>query len=194
MSQTASATQEPEGDPKVLFVRSTDVQKTGEQIQQLLNIANHSAQVLCRPDSVESKLDVDDVALKEARKTYELVNLQLRQMVDEQLRWSLVPSALETRMSAAVTKHEEMVAARIEVAKNATRPSVFLQPQVRLFNVGWIAWLGDGMPESSSLHGVGRTPAEAMQAFDRAFFQAQSTADTVPVPPPAPPAPKRRKK
>lgn len=194
MTQVASATQEPDNDPKVLFVRSTDVQKTGEQIQQLLNIANHSAQVLCRPDSVDSRVDVDDVALEQSRKTYEAVNLQLRQLLDEQNRWALVPSALEERMNAAVSKHEEMVAARIELARNATRPSVFLQPQVRLFNVGWIAWLGDGLPESNSLHAIGRTPAEAMQAFDRAFYQAQSAADAVTVPAPETPAPKRRKK
>ena len=196
MSHVATATQPPnnsdEDGAKITFM--ADTQKSDAHVSQLIAIANHSMQMLVRPDSFDERVEIDADAQAQARKTYELAHLQLRNLIDEPNRWSLRQTENEKQTSGLIDATQKLYDQKTTNAKIYNRPSVFMRPRVRLFNVGWICWTGDELPSSNCVHGIGESPALAMKAFDDAYYAIEKLVQENKTEPVAlPPKPKKKK-
>lgn len=172
MAHVASSAPEPEDKP-ISVVRASDNEKSMQQVGQLLNIAGHSGQFLIKPDNFENRVEIDAEATRIARQTFELAHLQLRNLIDEQKRWALTLTPAEKSAEEIIQSSTRLNDQKITNVKLYNRPSIFLRPNVRKFNVGWIAWTGDGLPDMNCLHGIGASPALAMKAFDEAYYDLQ---------------------
>ena len=168
-----SQRENPEEQRTTSIVRMAETQKSDAHISQLLAIANHSMQLLVKPDALDDKVEIDPASQEQARKTYELVHIQLRNLIDEPRRWTLESTEHEKESSKLIDSTVKLYDAKIATQKSYNRPSTFLRPKVRLFTVGWIAWTGDGPPTQTSLHGRGSTPAEALKNFDEVYYDIE---------------------
>lgn len=65
---------------------------------------------------------------------------------------------------------EQFCASAMEMA----RPSVLFKPTLAIDGDMWCALLGDDL--ASGLAGFGKTPADAMTAFDQAFYKQRTPA------------------
>lgn len=63
-----------------------------------------------------------------------------------------------------------------EVANEIQRPSVLYRPTISADGMEWCALLGEDL--MTGVCGFGKTPAEAMAAFDRAFWKGATPAAT----------------
>ncbi len=132
-------------------------------------------------------------SVKTARETYELAHIKLRDLIDENGRWDMVPGPAEQKTTDILAATEKLYDQKTINAKILNRPSVFLNARIARFDVGWIAWVGDGVPNKSSLHAIGESPAVAMKNFDEVYYDVQQASKASVVPPEAT-APKPRKK
>jgi len=162
-------------------VRIADVTRTVQQANILLGIAGQAANLLVRSHDVGTTVEIDPVAAKSARETYEMAHTRLRDMIDDELRWSrdddMKPAFDRLHsMQAKVGEAEALLAGKQkELVEASLRPSVALGANVRQYpleNGGtlWLAFLGQ-MPHPNSLLGEGQSPAEAMHNFDLAYVR-----------------------
>lgn len=77
---------------------------------------------------------------------------------------SAVGSGIDASHAIAMIQQDFCIAAR-----EMQRPSVLYRPQIRRHEDQWCAFYGNNM--DSGVCGFGRTPANAMEAFDRAWSQ-----------------------
>jgi predicted RNase H-like HicB family nuclease len=154
-------------------VRTNSVERTKAQVDCLLAILEKTEPYLTRFVPDEDDLDeyIDEEAQGEARKTFELVNGQLRNLVDDQARWSADEPQSERLARQVLERSLDHLAEQRRLVAEASRPSMLLRPSLRLANVGWVAWYGAESPTAGTLYAVGRSPAEALQKFDVAYQQ-----------------------
>lgn len=192
---TTNSPDKPDDDASVSVLRQSDTQKSDMHVEQLLAIAEHCSKWLWTRAEIGETVDVDPTLKNESRKTAELVHLRLRGLIDEERRWTLDPTLHEKESSKLIDSTVELYNQKTVNAKIHNRPSIFLRPKIGRFEQGWIAWIGGELPLRRDLHGVGISPALAMQAFDEHYYAIEEIADAQPavvVPPPAKkPAPKR---
>lgn len=186
---------QPEDERPVIIQRQPDTAKSEAHIGQLLSIAGHCAQNLFFETEVGHTVDADPALREETKKTFELVHSRLRDLIDENARWSLEPAPLEKALDELTKSNAAYIEEKRKGLANLNRPSVTFSAKIGHFaGVGWVARIGDGLPTDTSWHGIGETPEKAMQAFDDAFTGKNITISVVPPepPPPAPEPPKKR--
>lgn len=188
-------------DKPISLVRASDNEKSMQQVGQLLNIIRQASELLVTPDNFEQRVNVDKRAVDCAFETFELAHSRLRDLIDEQVRWSLHPTPTEIQSGRLIDASTGLTEAKEKNVREYNRPSVFLRPNLRRFDIGWVCWLGDDEPKKSHLHGIGASPLQAMLAFDRAYDTLEKATTeqkpiVIPVPPPKPskPAKSRKKK
>jgi hypothetical protein len=191
MAKTATQNPDsPKDDETLSIQRLPDTAKSDAHVAQLLQIGEFSAKWLWMREEIGGTTTVDPVLATESKKTFELVNLRLRDLVDETRRWSLDPTAAEKETTKLVDSTLELYRAKTENAQLHNRPSLFLRPKIAKFeNVGWVAWLGEGPPLKQHLHGIGASPELAFEAFDKCYRTHEKIADAQPPAPPPAPAP-----
>lgn len=189
---TASGAEPPPGKDAVQVVRVADVTRTGNQVAILLSVLGSSIQLLRADTDVGAHAELDKEAQEEARKTYSLAHLRLRDIIDDQERWTRdddmsEPFRVLNEGQANLAKAQrEVELERIETLKELRRPCRVHGAQLTQTvidgagTVGWVAYLGP-VPRPDGMVGVGLTPEQAFADFDRNF--------TAPVPAPAPAEP-----
>ena len=197
MSKVATESPDrPDSGPLVIS-RQADTQKSDAHVAQLMSIAEHCSKWLWSRTEPGETLDVDKALQHEARKTMELVHLRLRELVDEQRRWSLDPSHHEREATKLVDSTLSLYDQKTINAKIYNRPHIFLRPKIMRIDLGWCVWVGGDMPRRMDLHGIGDSPALAMKAFDDAYYALEKIADAQPavvVPPYTPPKPPKKRR
>lgn len=159
--------------PSISFEESPDPgrvwpPKTGQQIGALLAVFQHTGAFLSSGDPLRGVDKPEEAAREQAVKTFELVNYQLRNLLDDPTRWAATTPADELE-----DKVEEIEAAlsqvKLDALRNLQRPSVILRATVRFVSeVGaWVCWTGE--LTNGALHGHGATPEEAMDRFDTVY-------------------------
>lgn len=198
MSKVATSAPGPEKDEPISIGRLADTQKSDAHVAQLLHIGEYCSKYLCCRLEVGETFEINPTLTKECVETLALVHVRLRDLIDEQRRWSLDPSVHEREASKLVDSTLELYSEKTKNAKLYNRPAIFLRPRIGRFERGWITWVGGDSPMHRDLHGIGDTPELAMKAFDTAFYDQQKLADAQPavvIPPPAPKrAPRKSKK
>lgn len=191
MSKITSETPDrPDKDEPTSITRMADVQKSDAHVSQLLHIAEQCSKYLWRRTETGETLEVDDALIVESRKTLALTHVRLRDLIDEQRRWTLDPTQHEKEAAKLIDSTMELYGQKTINAKIYNRPSIFLRPQIAKFPEGWFVWLGGSVPTSRDLHGKGDAPALAAKAFDEAYYDLKEAIEKQP-PQPVPPAPKR---
>jgi len=182
----------PKDDETLSIQRLPDTAKSDAHVEQLLHIGEFSAKWLWFREEIGGVTTIDPILAAESKKTFELVNIRLRDLVDETRRWSLDPTASELETKKLVDSTLELYRAKTENARLHNRPSLFLRPKIAKFEgIGWVAWLGEGPPLKQHLHGIGDSPELAFEAFDKCYRTHEKIADAqppapAPAPPPAP--------
>lgn len=167
--------------------RTTDLTKTSAQTSTLLAISKHLSDLLFTRDDTEFKGSYYPGTQSEALKTFEFVQSQLRNIIDDQSRWNLDENSSEQLITRAL--EEEIQLSRMQQAAllRRPRPCVELQARVAQLEDGrWVVWVGAESPTPGCLHAMGDTAAEAMDRFDVACILDSSK--------PNKPAPKNGKK
>ena len=137
------------------------------------------------PEFDESEL----AARKAASSTYEAACFQLRNLIDDPSRWQLADDETEKRTGEIVAASLKSEKARAEGLGQLIRPCRMFATNCRyVSSVGrWAAWHGSDL-SSFSVHGLGDSQREAMEAFDTAYGEhldvtravhAQKEADRV---------------
>jgi hypothetical protein len=87
-----------------------------------------------------------------------------------------IGAAIETAMREANVGHYAMQAAESirQAAGEYERPSVIYRPTLSLDGNAWIALYGENLQEGVA--GCGDSPAEAMRAFDNAWYAKANIA------------------
>lgn len=178
------------------------LERTGDQVDTILKIADHCADTLDQRHEVGAAVEIHPKVETAAVATYEAAHLQLRQILDEQPRWS--PEDMESGNLVSELIYENLLRERAlrRQQEDLGKPSRKQNPHLRkiVINVNgvpaerWIAWVGGPEPMGNMPHGIGESPARALAKFDVAFKEVLAT----PRPPPPPeesPAPQisRRK-
>lgn len=186
MNVITASPEGPNSNRKVQVVRLTDIEKTTGQVDVLLKIADHCSGIFFEPTALENRCDRPQAASDTALKTFELAHLQLRQLIDEQSRWSTEDRVDEGLVDEMLENSIALLAEQRSRLAEASRPSRRFQPRLAKLESGqWIAWYGFPEPVLAAPRGLGSTPEEAVQDFDRNFVE----------PPPAQkPASKPRKR
>ena len=88
-----------------------------------------------------------------------------------------IGASIETAMREANVGHYAMQAAESirQAAGEYERPSVLYRPALSLDGNAWCALYGENIQEG--LAGFGDSPAEAMRAFDNAWYAKANVAD-----------------
>ena len=81
-----------------------------------------------------------------------------------------VSQAIESAIREANLSHYVQMAgqAAIEAASEYTKPSVVFKPRIMIDGNQWCALYGDNLQDGVA--GFGKSPAEAMREFDRAWY------------------------
>ena len=207
---TASGSEPQPGKDAVQVVRVADVSRTANQVGILLNVLGASIQMLRADTDVEAHAELDKESQDEARKTYSLAHLRLRDIIDDQERWTRhddmsEPFRVLNEGQANLAKAQQAVEQeRVETMKELRRPSRIYGAQLvqtaidGAGTLGWVAFIGPA-PRQDGMLGIGLTPEQAFADFDR-NFTAPIPAPAPAEPPPAPaedpfpetPAPKKR--
>lgn len=182
-------------DRPIAVVRASDIEKTGSQVAVLCQIFESTSNFLAVPANADQRIEVDETAKAEALKTFELCNTRMRDIIDSD-RWDLKMTPAEESSARTLEAQTKKIEAQTALLVTANAPHIQLNPQIRFFpGVGWVAWLGGGLPDMMKLHGRGNSPAQAFDAFDRNFRQIaviNAAAAATPPPPPVKPVRKRR--
>lgn len=190
MSHIALAAEEP-AQPTPF--RSSPAIKTGQQIGILLSILREAGQFLANGEPEDHTDKAETNARIEAGKTLGDACLQLRNIIDEQPRWSAEDTS-DQLQQAMERAERDIAASRLATIQNMNRPCIMLQAKVRWWaNTNcWIAWIGELV--SGTLHGSGPTPEAALQAFDIVYARGFSAPPAAPPTPAASPKPPVRKR
>jgi hypothetical protein len=188
-------TETPDADDKGTTIsRLADTQKSDAHVSQLLHIAEQCSKMLWTREETGETVTVDPVLTEESRKTLQLAHTRLRDLIDEQRRWSLDPTANEQESSKLIDSTLALYGEKLANTKIYNRPSTFLRPKIGHFTVGWIVWVGGEAPTERDLHAVGASPALAYENFDKCYYQLQEATEKQTVSKPAQKRAPRQKK
>lgn len=170
MALSVSADELPEDRPTVV-IRASDIQKTGSQVAVLCQIFEATSGFLASHGGSDYKAEIDDTAKIEARKTFELVNARLRDIIDDD-RWHTRNTPAEEQSFKLLDAQTVRVSEQTSILQDMQKPHHRLGPKIKFFpEAGWVAWMGEGLPTTHCLHGRGASPAQAYAAFDRNYNQ-----------------------
>jgi hypothetical protein len=195
MAKVASWSQEGPTDPAhTTILHSTEDEKNVSQIGILLEVRNESSRFLMSNPSIGTVVEMDPEAVKDARETYTLAGLQLRNLLDANERWTLVKNDIDVKTAAVLDLKIVEHNTRIAREKALQTPTAIYRPSIRKLELSpgalkWVCWLGTNEPTHFDVHGIGDTAAEAAAAFDSAFVHALATPPPVQQQPAAPAAP-----
>lgn len=106
---------------------------------------------------------------------------RIDQLVEDEVRWGLSRLLdIEQRLDDTLTNQNAFFASQKAAADDTRKPSRFLQPDLIKTPSGWCAFFGDVSNDDSLITGVGESPAEAMAAFDAAYFR-KLTPEELPI-------------
>ncbi len=180
MSKVAEEAPDSPDNKPLSITRLADTQKSDAHVSQLLHIAEQASKYLWSRQEIGEVLNVDKTLETESRKTLELTHLRLRELIDEQRRWTLDPTTHEREATKLIDSTMELYNQKTINAKIYNRPSIFLRPKIGKFDPGWIVWIGGDVPTKRDLHAIGVSPAVAMQNFDEAYYALEKVADAQP--------------
>lgn len=192
----ATLTSEPDkNQPRTKVLRIADPQRTSAQVNTLLSILERCERPLHNSAEIGAQVHLNAEAEKAAELTYVLAMLQLRNIIDDMPRWQLGVSDGDKYVEKLAAQQSEIAEHQREILMQQSMPHRQLHPQLKRFDVGWIAWLGQGeQPRPGELAGVGVSPVDALRQFDIAFFAKLNRQPPPPAEPEAPPAPKPKRK
>lgn len=186
--------------PKRTIVRIADPKRTRSQVDTLLTIAAQCERFLTTFLEAGDSRTINPEAEAAAAKTFVMVQEQLRNIVDDMPRWQLNASDGDRYLERLAQAQLAIVEDQRETLAMTNKPHRRLGAKLRRFQHVWIAWLGDGEPRQHDLHGIGASPAEALERFDEAYLArvepspANPTPDKPDVSPEPQKRPRRRKK
>jgi hypothetical protein len=192
MAKTATLHQQPgdEERPAVSVVRIADPKRTHQQVHTLLSIMAQCEHTLIKDAEMGTSLEVNAKAEQAAAETYALASLQLRNIIDDMDRWVLNASDGDKYLERLAEAQHSIIQDQKENLDLMRKPHRRLGAKLIFVGAAWVCFLGEQLTEQC-LHGIGRSPAEACEAFDDAFLKRIPEPDSGK---PAPQKPVRRKK
>lgn len=180
MAKVTTLFPDKDGDrTPVQLTRLSNTERTAAQVQVLLNIAANCADVCAIALESGDQFDPSDEVVEAASETYVQAQIQLRNIIDDMSRWGTVDE--QDTLAEDLVKGNALLLKKQQAAVDSTQaPHRRLNCQLRLFQAGWIAWVGADTPSPEVLHGIGKSPKEALENFDRNFEAAtDNTPDTL---------------
>ena len=172
-----STTFSPEGptDPAhTVVLHATDEEKTISQMGILLQAQAEARQILWARTEAGGTVDVDAGAREAASSTYASAALQLRNIIDDQSRWTIKANSMEEKTEAVLSLKLREQQSRALLNERLSQPSSILRPKLRIVSMpdgrpAWCCWLGGDAPIGADVHAIGPSPEAAVRAFDAAF-------------------------
>ena len=171
----------------VQLLRLNGLERLEQQVKILCGISSTCEQVLAVSEDEDSTLEIDEKVTGCAIETYVAAHMQLRNIIDDSARWGATdPTDCSTE--DLVKGNARIQEKQMEALRQSQMPHRKLNCQLKLFQTGWIAWMGGEFPSSSLLHGIGSSPEEALNNFDINYIQRlKQTEDHLREKPPEPP-------
>ncbi len=202
MKTTTFTPDSPHDPAHLAVIQASDEQKSDSHVSQLLAILKETSELLVSTETIGTTTTMDKAAVEAASSTYVAAALQLRNVVDDQPRWTVKQNAVDAKtefvMDLKIKEHHT----RIEMNQRLASPHAVCRTQLRQMTVGdgeqtWVCWLGGMEPMKNDVHGFGPSPAIACANFDLAFnreVQKQQQAVTQGSPVPKKRAPRKPQK
>ena len=99
---------------------------------------------------------------------------QLQNIIKDPGRWNMTfQKTLEDRAESLFKRQEDFLNAQIAAAQEVSKPHFKYRPTMKRMDGGnWICFVGDltKPQEGECIIGIGKTPAEAVNAFDENFY------------------------
>lgn len=150
------------------LIRLNNTERTSVQIKTLLEVVSSCENAVIIIPETGCTVEMEDVIKQSATETYLAAQIRLRDILDDQARWGLADE--KDDQAADLVEGNLMIQdAQMAALKASQLPHRKLNCQLRLFDVGWIAWTGGENPLTDVLHGIGRSPEEALAAFDKNY-------------------------
>lgn len=183
MKQTAISTMEPGGDGSnkgmtSVFHSLNPVEKTAAQVGILRSILDTSREYLVSGKSATEGFDVDPESVKEARQTAALAFAQLRNIIDDQPRWDRGNGEAEAEAKKLLEAEVSKAEADGYLKEQLSRPCYLMRAKIFRTQGGKLVALND----TQSVAGFGDTAADAMDEFDKNFFEQQHLPVETPAP------------
>ena len=173
MSKAVATQFHPEGpddESRIEILHPESGERNSRQIADLLALRNEARGMLITRDEIGVQTNIDPEAVRDAREIYTATGYQIRNIVDDMDRWSLRPGRVEQETLKLLETKQGILKDGREFND---RPSVMYRPRLAQMPIKpdnklvWIVWLGAEEPQANGPHGMGASPEEAMQAFDR---------------------------
>lgn len=167
-------------NPKRTIVRLADPKRTRSQVDTLLTIAGQCERFLTTFLEAGDSRTIHPDAEAAAAKTYVMAQEQLRNILDDMPRWQLNASDGDRYLERLAQAQLAVVEGQKETLAMTNKPHRRLNANIQFFPEQgvWVSWVGAGPPTPVSLHGVGRSPAEAYAELDAAYLRrADPVAD-----------------
>lgn len=170
MKQTAIGTIEPneDGSSKAMtsvFHSLNPVERTAAQVNILRAILDTTHDFLIAGKSPSEGFEVHGPSVLEAAKTAELAFAQLRNIIDDQPRWTYDAGESEKEAKALLEAEISKAKADTKLKSELSRPFFMLRARIFKTAAGKFVATND----AQSITGFGDTPEEAAKQFDAAF-------------------------
>ena len=177
MAKVATFSPESPSDPAhTTILHSTEDERNVSQIGMLLQIREQASNLLIQQEQIGTTWNVDKEAQDDARETFTLAGLALRNILDDVQRWTLSRNEIDVKTAAVLDLKIREHQTRIEMQEKVKTPSALFRTQFRMIEIApgvpkWVCWLGGNEPTLTDCHGLGDTPEEAAKMFDMAYVQ-----------------------
>jgi hypothetical protein len=167
-STTLNQDKNDDNSTPLQLIRLNNTERTAVQIKTLLEVVSSCENaVIIIPES-GCAVEMEEVIKRSATETYLAAQIRLRDLLDDQARWDLADE--KDDQAADLVEGNLMIQdAQMAALKASQLPHRRLNCQLKLFDAGWIAWTGSDNPMSDVLHGIGRSPEEALNQFDKNY-------------------------
>ena len=167
---------DPENPEDALTIqRNTDAEKTTQHLASLMTVRYESSRFLFSKTEPGTEVSIDQEAMEDARDTYLQAGVQIRNILNEQERLTLKGSETDETMKKLMAAQLGLSKDRQRMLEELKRPHVTSNAQLKLLKMTdgtqkWVCWAGgDDLPGVGDCAGVGNTPREATENFDKAF-------------------------
>ena len=197
--RTTTFTPEGPNDPAhTAILQASNEDKNVSQLGVLLQVQAEARQLLGNRLEIGERAEIDEDAQKAASSTYVAAAYQIRNLIDDQERWTLRQNAVDAKTEAVLDLKIREQTSRSQLNERLSRPSFVMKPKIRLValadgRAAWCCWLGGDNPGNADVHAIGSSPDAACRAFDEAFNKDIQQQEP-PVAEEPPPEPKARAK
>lgn len=171
-----------------VFHSLNPVEKTAAQVGILRSILDTAHDFLIAGKSATEGFDVDPESVVEARHTAALAFGQIRNIIDDQARWDRGNGEAEAEAKKLLEAEVAKAEADGYLKDQLSRPCYLLRAKIFRTQGGKLVALDD----TQSVSGFGDTAAEAMDEFDKNFFEQQHLPMEKSLPPISEKAPARK--